>query len=120
MLANLVVADPLTTTLQAHRLLFLKKIGLRICIVLPAMWLIALVLFALAKKDPLAYITLTLAFFVTILPPIAFFSTRRLLKKAFHSIPGGAYTYEIDELGVSWHSPIGGSQVNWQGFTRAC
>lgn len=116
--ARIVVADPLATALQAHRLMFLNRVGLRICFLVSAIWMLAFILYAIATTDLWAHIALALAVFATILPPIAYFSGRRLLKKAFQSIPGGAYTYAIDEQGVSWHSPIGDTQVNWRGFTH--
>ena len=85
---------------------------------LPIIWLLVICVLVASIREPYGYVLVALASFATVLPPIAYFSAQRLLKKAFRSIPGGAYVYQIDEQGVSWHSPIGGSQVNWHGFTR--
>ncbi len=117
MAAEIVVSDPLAMSLEAHRLLFLRKRGPRVLLLVVAIWALSLCLVALSGGRAYAYAVLGLAGLVTLLPPVAYVSGRRMLKGAFGSIPGGAYTYRIDEGGVSWRSPIGASQVGWPGFT---
>lgn len=116
--AEIVVTDPLSITLKAHRLLFFQRVGVRASIVLPVVWLFVIWLFGVPDTGPMANAMLAVAIIATILPPLTFFAGRRFLKRAFKSIPAGSYAYRVDEQGVGWRSSIGSSQVNWQGFTR--
>ncbi len=113
-----VVPDPLATALRAHRLIFFRRVGPRAALLLCVIWLVVLALLWMAPGGALARLALALALFATLLPPVVYLSGRRLLRKSFRAIPGGAYTYAIDEEGIGWSSPIGTSQVRWPGFTR--